>query len=70
MKTRTILLCVLAICILLGYAVCAAPLSVAMPINYFGTIALWSAFIFTLEEIYWDFLMDEDKNKNNNEPKN
>lgn len=70
MKTRTILLCVLAICILFGYAVCAAPLSVALPINYFGTIALWTAFIFTLEEIYWDFFEAEDEKKKNNEPKN
>lgn len=65
---KNLLLCVLAILTLVGYAFCAAPLAVAMPINYYGVIALWTVFIFTMEEIYWNFLTDDDdKEKDNNQ---
>lgn len=64
---KNLLLIVLAILTLIGFAFCAAPLSVAMPFNYYGVIALWTVFIFTLEEIYWNFLTGDDKDKNNNQ---
>lgn len=64
---KNLLLIVLAILTLIGFAFCAAPLAVAMPFNYYGVIALWTVFIFTLEEIYWNFLTGDDKDKNNNQ---
>lgn len=64
---KNLLLCVLAILTLVGYAFCAAPLAVAMPINYYGVITLWTVFIFIMEEIYWNFLTGDDKDKNNNQ---
>ena len=69
MKGRKLFLMILlAVLLLFGYAYCAAPLMAFSAIHYYGTITAWTAWIFLLEEIYWDFLTRKDKE--NNEPKN
>lgn len=67
-KKKLFLMIILAILLLFGYAYCAAPLMAFSAMHYYGTLTLWTAWIFVLEEIYWDFLTGKDKD--NNETKN
>lgn len=69
MKNNLLLIIVLGV-LLFGFCICAAPLATAMPFNYFGTITLLIVIIWVLEEIIWNFLESDDKDKNNDETKN
>lgn len=67
-RKKLFLMILLAILLLFGYAFCAAPLMTFSVFHYYGTITAWTAFIFVMEEIFWDFLTNKDKN--NDETKN